>query len=437
MTDLIVKQTNIASWGTNIVPGNWNFAYPVFFFAYMVASMWIIFKKYKQSEGIQKSQLKSVLFGILISLVIAYMTNSLSFYIIGDYRFAAYGPYTTLIMIGFIAYAIIKDKLFDLKLIATEALVLLMLLGLLIDAILSSTFVEILLKALLLAIVAVVGYLLIKSVQHEIDQRQKIQKLVKNLEEANEHLKELDKVKDDFLSMASHELNTPIAAIEGYLSMILVEKMAGVLPPKAKQYLDSVFQSSQRLAHLVKDLLNVSRIESGRIHLIYEQKPMEDIIDQAVLEIGSKVKERQHTLIWQRPKKNLPLTWFDVTRITEVLINMLGNSCKYTDEGGRIEIKTYTDGDKIVVAIADNGKGIPKDKVDAVFQKFSQVDVLKDEVKGTGLGMWISQKIMELHKGKIWFHSDGENKGTTFYFSLPILAKKPHDPHEGEGSVLH
>lgn len=439
MTNLIVAQIEIFSWGTNIVPGILNFSYPIFFFAYMFLSMFIIFKKHKESTGVQKIQLRSVMIGILISLIIAYLTNSLSFYITGNYQLAAYGPYATLVMIAFIAYAIIKDKLFDLKLIATEALVLLMLLGLLIDAILSNTAIEVGLKSLLLLVVAIVGYQLIKSVKHEISQRQKIEKLAKDLEGANVHLKELDKVKDDFLSMASHELNTPIAAIEGYLSMILVEHLAGEIPPKAKQYLESVFQSSQRLAHLVKDLLNVSRIESGRIHIIYDKKPICDVIDQAVMEIAPKVKEKNHTLIFNKPKRKVPETFFDVTRITEVLINMLGNSCKYTEAGGKIEVNVMNDNQKIVISVKDNGKGIPKDAAHRarVFEKFSQVDVLKDEVKGTGLGMYISKRFIDLHKGKMWFESDGEGKGTTFFFSLPILKEKPYDPHAGEGEVLH
>jgi len=95
------------------------------------------------------------------------------------------------------------------------------------------------------------------------------------------------------------------------------------------------------------------------------------------------------------------------------------------------------DEDKIVVSVEDNGRGIPKDKQNTVFEKFSQVDVLKDQVKGTGLGMYISKKFIELHNGKIWFHSEGEGKGTTFFFSLPILTKKPYDAHAGEDSVLH
>jgi signal transduction histidine kinase len=219
--------------------------------------------------------------------------------------------------------------------------------------------------------------------------------------------------------------------------MILDEGIGGEIPPQAKGFLEKIYSASQRLAAMVKDLLNVSRIESGRIHLIYEQKPIEGLIDQAIGEILSKAKEVNQTLTFDKPTKAMPLTWFDVTRIIEVLINMIGNSIKYTQPGGKIEVSVSADTESITVAVEDNGRGIPKEKQDQVFSKFTQVDVLKDEVKGTGLGMYISKRFIELHKGKIWFESDGENKGTSFYFSLPIIKEKPVDPHEGEGAVLH
>jgi hypothetical protein len=300
------------------------------------------------------------------------------------------------------------------------------------------------------------SYILIKSVKHEIAQKEEIQKLAFKLEDANKHLEELDELKDNFMSMASHELNTPISAIEGYLSMILDEHMGGELNETHKKYLISVYESSKRLAALVRDLLNVSRIESNRIHLIYEEVQMEDIINQAVMEVGSKIKEMKHTLIFNKPSTPLPKTWFDKARITEVLINLLGNSIKYTESGGKIEVGAKSDDQNITVWVKDNGQGIPKEKQAHVFEKFGQVNVLKDQVKGTGLGLFISKNLVELHKGKIWFESpacastsaratadrkatvgrEGEGRGTIFYFSLPVLKAKPVDEHEGEGAVI-
>jgi len=399
--------------------------------------LYLFIRQYRQIDQINKLKVRYLILGTFFWAIFNIIFNIVVSLSVTNYRLTQFGDFSAIFFLGFTAYAVLKYQLFNIKVIATETAIIAVSLALLVQIFISNSFAEGSINAIIWILATYGGLELIKSVKHEIRQREELAKLAKKLEQANEHLKEVDKLKDDFLSMASHELNTPIAAIEGYLSMILVEKMAGEIPPKAKQYLDSVFKSSQRLAGMVKDLLNVSRIESNRIHLLFEQKPIEDIVKQSIMEVMSKAREAHHTLVFDEPKKAMPHTWYDVTRITEILINIMGNAIKYTDPGGKITVRCSNDEGKIVVAVEDNGRGIPKEKQAGVFEKFTQVDVLKDQVKGTGLGMYISKKFIELHKGKIWFHSDGEGKGTTFYFSIPVLAKKPFDPHEGEGLVLH
>lgn len=395
-----------------------------------------LYKKYRQEDVKERAKIRILtigvsfvaLFNIIFNIVLPMIFPQLNIYWIGDY--------SLIFFLAFTAYAIVKYQLFNIKLVATEIIVIYLSIGLLVDTFISRSSAEGLLKALIWVLATYGGWQLIKSVKKEIKQREELQKLTKQLESANEHLKEMDKLKDDFLSMASHELNTPITAIKGYLSMILEEHLAGEVNPTAKQYLGRVYESAKRLSNLVKDLLNVSRIESGRIHIIYEETPVEDLIEQAQAEVMPNAKNAGHKMVFDKPKSKIPRTWLDKTRITEVLINIMGNAIKYTDAPGLIESSVTADDKMITVVIKDNGRGIPKDKQDSVFTKFSQVDVLKDQVKGTGLGMYISKKFIELMGGKIWFES-GEGKGTTFFFTIPILDKKPVDPHEGEGEVLH
>lgn len=421
----------------------WSFGSLIYlYYAYgitaAILSVVILFIKYKASSQIEKLKIKLILIGISLVAIFNVIFNIIIPIILPNLNIYWIGDYSLIWFLGFTAYAIMKFQLFNIKLIATEVSVVALSIGLLIETFISNgNLTEGLLKAIIWVVGTYGGWQLIKSVRIEIKQKEDLAKLAKELEEANEHLKSVDKLKDDFLSMASHELNTPIAAIEGYLSMILEEHMAGDLSPKAEQYLTSVFNSSKRLAGMVKDLLNVSRIESNRVHLIMKETQIADIITQVDMEIAPKIKQAKHTLIYHKPDKAMPLTWMDNTRITEVLINIIGNAIKYTPDGGKIEINTMCDDKKIVVSVKDNGKGIPKDKFGCVFEKFTQVDVLKDEVKGTGLGMYISKRFVELHKGKIWFTSDGDGKGSTFFFSIPVLEKQPFDPHSGEGDVLH
>lgn len=436
-TSFVAKGIKVQTWGTDVIwgPGKEIWFIAMIVYTYIIVGQ--IIKKYFILNPKEKLQTQYFLVGILIFSISNFIFNMLLPVFLNTYRYHSYGDYSTVFLLGFTAFAISKHQLFNIKVIATETIVLVLSIALFVEIFLSNNSMEGFVKALIWVIASYGGWALIKSVKLEIRRKEELAILAKQLEEANQHLKDVDKLKDDFLSMASHELNTPIAAIEGYLSMILQEGMGGVIPDKAKKYLESVFQSAQMLARLVKDLLNVSRIESGRIHLIYEQKSIEEIIDQSIMSVASKAREMKHTLTFEKPASPLPKTWFDVTRITEIVINMLGNSIKYTDPGGKITVRAVNDANKIVVSVEDNGKGIPKDKADRVFEKFTQVDVLKDEVKGTGLGMYIAKKFIDLHKGQIWFKSDGEGKGSTFYFSLPILKDKPIDEHEGEGPVLH
>lgn len=254
-----------------------------------------------------------------------------------------------------------------------------------------------------------------------------------NLKTANEYLKELDKMKDEFISVASHELNTPLAAIQGYLSMILEEGM-GKVDKTAEEYLQRVYSSSKRLAALILDLLNVSRIEQGRIHLMYGQTKPEDLVKSVIDELIVKSDAKNIYLKFKKPEKELPSTWCDINRIREVLINLVGNGIKFTDKGG-ITIAVQEISGSFEFSVTDTGAGIKKEDADKLFKKFSQLNREKNEFQGSGLGLFISKKLIELHGGKIWIESE-EGKGATFKFRLPIVAEKPVDEHEGEGEVL-
>lgn len=437
-SDLLIKNISIKDWGNEISYGSLIYPFYAALIGSIIFGLWTILRKYILLSRIEKVKIKYFIFGIGIFLTANIVFGVIMPALFGNSEFTSLGDYSAIFFIGFTAYAIMRHQLFNIKVIATESIVILLSFGLLVETFISNSIGELIIKVIIWGLATYGGWQLIKSVKLEIQQKEELEHLAKKLEETNVHLKDLDRLKDDFLSMASHELNTPLAAIEGYLSMILEEGMGGGdnLSPQTREYLNRIFKASGRLSEIVKDLLNVSRIESGRIHLIYAEGQIEQIVKDAVNEIDPKLHEKNHTICMELPSEPLPVSWMDITRITEVVINFLGNAVKYTDDGGHIEIGAKEEDGNILVWVKDNGKGIPKDKSERVFQKFTQVDVLKDEVKGTGLGMYISQKFVELHKGKIWFESEGEGKGTVFYFSLPIVEKKPYDPNEGDGPVL-
>ncbi len=250
------------------------------------------------------------------------------------------------------------------------------------------------------------------------------------LKEANEYLTQLDKMKDEFISMASHELNTPLAAIEGYLSMILDEGM-GKVDAKSKEYLTRAYDSSKRLANLILDLLNVSRIEQGRLKMKFAQTNMVDLSESVIHELEIKATAKKIYLKVEGDKAKTPLVWCDPDRIREVITNLTGNAIKFTTTGG-VTIKISSDPKVVRVTVSDTGKGISKEGQEKLFQKFSQVNRDTDEQQGTGLGLYISKNYVDLHNGKLWVESE-EGKGANFSFELPILDKPPL---EVKGAVL-
>lgn len=392
----------------------------------------------RNSNPKEKNMIRFSLYLFLFSFGTQIITSFVIVTIFNYTNLIPLGNFLTFLFVVLMTVSILYFKAFNLNMV--EAVLFASILAILsfAEIITASGLQTIIYKIIVFITVSLVGYALIKSVNKEIKQREELANLANALEKANTKLEELDEQKDNFISMASHELNTPVAAIEGYLSMIIDEKMGGEINPKMREYLGNVYISSKRLAAMIKDLLNVSRIESNRIHIIYEEAQIEDTIKQSIAEIKPKADEVKHTLTFKEPEHKLPKTWFDVPRITEVLINMLGNSIKYTEPGGKITVEAHADADKIVVSVTDNGRGIPKEDYDKIFEKFMQVNVLTDQIKGTGLGMFITKNLVELHKGKLWFKSstDADDHGTTFYFSLPILKEKPADPHEGEGALF-
>ena len=249
------------------------------------------------------------------------------------------------------------------------------------------------------------------------------------LKEANEYLSELDKMKDEFISMASHELNTPLAAIEGYLSMILDEGM-GKIDKQSRKYLNRAYASSKRLAELIMDLLNVSRIEQGRLKMKYAKTNMAELAQSVIHELQIKADEKKLYLKLVADK-TAPKTWFDPERIREVIVNLMGNALKFTDKGGAT-IKIKNSGKKILVEIIDTGRGVAKADQGKLFHKFSQIKRDIDEHQGSGLGLYISKNFIELHKGKIWVDSDA-GQGSTFSFEIPIITKPPK---EVEGAIF-
>lgn len=249
--------------------------------------------------------------------------------------------------------------------------------------------------------------------------KQEIDKATKDLKDANIQLQELDHLKDEFVSLASHELRTPMTAIRGSLSTIL-EGYAGDVSDSAKEFLNAAYNENDRLIRLVNNLLNISRIEAGRLKIEITVINMEEICNEVVGNLSSAAKEKNLELKYEKID-NLSPVKADPDMVREILINIIGNAIKFTHVGG-VTVKSMVKDNMVVTSITDTGSGIAEEDQPLLFKKFSQIQGnYAKQAGGTGLGLYICKKIVENMGGNIWLESK-IGAGSTFFFSLPIAS---------------
>ena len=230
---------------------------------------------------------------------------------------------------------------------------------------------------------------------------------------------DLEEMKLDFVSMAAHELRTPLTSIRGYLS-VLQEELRGKVDKEKMDFLQKAFISSGQLASLVENLLSVSRIERGKMKIEKSQVDLLELLTEVVSTHEDQAKQKKIKLKLIKPDEKLPKISVDRFRISEMVSNLVGNALTYTDGGGSVTVSVEKKDNEIITEVADTGQGIPEEALPKLFTKFFRVSgVLEQGSKGTGLGLYISKAIVEMHKGRIWVKST-LGKGSTFKFSLPL-----------------
>ncbi|MDP2637021.1 MAG: histidine kinase N-terminal 7TM domain-containing protein, partial [bacterium] len=302
-------------------PGMLFHPFLLLWFLYVAYGVFLLLRERAKAAPVARAQIEYILF----ATAVGYGGGITNFFLWYDIPISPIGLFGPALYVGIVAYAMVTQRLFGIRLFLTQLLVAFLSLLLLINVILSRNLFEYLWKGTLFGAFLIAGYLLVKSVMNEIKQREELQKTYRKLQE-------LDKAKSEFLSIASHQLRAPLTAIKGYLSM-LMEGTYGTVGEQQKRPMQNVYDSNERMIKLVNDLLNISRIESGRVEMKMEEGSVEEILESVVQELQVKAHEKRLDLVFERPTESLPLVRIDREKMRNVVLNLVDNAIHYTEKG--------------------------------------------------------------------------------------------------------
>ncbi|MEQ8221618.1 MAG: ATP-binding protein [Candidatus Eremiobacterota bacterium] len=252
------------------------------------------------------------------------------------------------------------------------------------------------------------------------ERTKELEMLNQDLNKANIELKRLDKLKDELVSLVSHDLKSPLTAIIGYASTIQYKSVQDMGEEKIKDYIDRILNQSFRMLNLINDILDEQKIKEGKMALNGEVTDLGEIGKECFDEMKILASEKQLDYTVE-VEPDLPATFLDKSKIRQVIINLLSNAIKFTSNEGQVRLRVYKGKNKLWVSVIDTGPGIEKSRQDELFKEFKKFKTPDGkEHEGTGLGLSICKKIVNLHGGKIWLQSE-EGKGSKFSFLLPIV----------------
>ncbi|MDD4663932.1 MAG: HAMP domain-containing sensor histidine kinase [Caldisericia bacterium] len=395
----------------------WTVVY-IFELLSLVGILSFTLKKIYSDQG-RGDWLRTTIFsaGITIFLGIFWISNYFG-EATGIYQVNLVGPVGMLIFSGLISYLIVQYKIFNAKLFASQVLVVA--LFFLVAALLFIRQIQHMriIVVFTLGLVGFLGINLIRSVKREIEQREKIEKLAVELKKANAELKDLDRQKDELISIVSHQLNTPVTSVKWNLEMMLDGDMGQVNEEQQKQ-LKTMQSVTNDLSDLVAMMLDVSRIQLGRMKVDRTELDLSEFFRDILLVIDPKAEQKKQKLVKKIPK-DLPVAMLDKRLMRMTLENLLTNAVKYTPEGGTVTLNVEAKNGKLRYEVRDTGYGIPKAEQGKIFGKLFRASNIQAQ-EGNGLGLFAAKGAVEAQGGSIRFESE-EKKGTTFYVELPLTA---------------
>lgn len=391
------------------VPGSYHV---IHIFNSLIIPLYALFemlRAWTQVSGEKRQQLKFIIFSSLLGFLGG---NSILF-LVYDIPVEPF----LLVLVPFhlltLTYAVTRHHLFDIKVIGTELVTFSIWIILLAEVFLSVDLRELIINVAVLSSTILLGIILIRSVNKEVRQRQYIEKLMKQ--------------RSEFLDVASHQLRTPVSVILGTISLFREGDPDKLSQDQRRHFIDNIFHKARKLANIVNDLLEASEMDTAEPFQLTREylKPTDPrgVIQEVIKELSPKAEEKGLRIEFDSAG-NIPLVRTDPERLEQALTNLIDNAVKYTKEG-QVRVELSKKEDRIIIAVSDSGIGIPQADQPKIFEKFARAkNAAELYTDGSGLGLFIVKAIIEAHEGgKIWFESE-ENKGTTFYVSLPAYQGK-------------
>jgi signal transduction histidine kinase len=371
-------------------------------------------------DPIARKQTMLVTEGIMVMFGLIITTIFLPLALFGSNRFVYLMPFYTLLFLLMTAYAVVAYRLFNIKVVATEAVSTLLLIVLLSRAIIAEDTTARLINFLIFGMTAALSLMLVHGVRKEIQQREEVQKLATGLADANQKLQELNDMKSNFVSIASHQLRAPIGGVRGYL-LLMQEGDYGKVPKKMLDIYGQCIDQLDHLLHVINMFLDVTKMESGKIELTKEKTDLRPLAESAVKDNQRGADNKGLKLTLELPKQTLEAV-VDGAKIREIMFNFIENAIKYT-QSGSVAASLARTPDAVEFRVKDTGMGIVPEEVPKLFAKFVRAGGGFRVAHGSGLGLYIAKTMAEAHGGSVFVESAGEGKGSTFGFRLPLPAE--------------
>lgn len=421
-TNLIIADERVVGAGRATEYGSLYWLFAVFFLSMAVGSVWVLVSKFRYFSGRVRGQLLAYTLGWGLGISFGGITNILIPLVFKSFDVQHLGPIAPVILFTGVAYAVLQHQLLNIKVVGVEMFFYVLTMFLVVNLAMAPTPTHHVIGSMMLAGGLIAGLAMVRSVRREVQRREQLDELAKDLSEANQKLHDLDDLKSEFISVASHQLRTPVSVIKGYLSLIK-DGAFGKVGGELKEKLEQIYDMNERLVHLINNLLNVSRIEKGTSQYWCSQVNILDVARRVITEMSFKAKGKDLALTMTDPEQPIPQVYVDPERVTEVMVNLIDNAIKYTHTGMiQVFVESQGEGNPVIVRVKDTGIGIDLEDRRHVFQKFYRPHRPAPEHKAglsLGLGLYICAEFLHSMGGDVWIEDTTPGKGTTVAFSLP------------------